>query len=163
MKEPVTHSLSTDVKDLTILAGRMSREPIQEAVRTYKQMRDYQDWIKSELETLSKAIDQARQETLPQMFKESGMTSIAVDGYRFTISETVRASIPGETKPEAYQWLRDNKLEALIIETVNASTLAAQARKMLEDGETLPEELFKVYIMPNVSVTKVNNRSNADG
>jgi hypothetical protein len=128
---------------------------IQDAVREFKLMRDAADELKEKLSRLQSKIDIARQQDLPQMFKDSGVTSIAVDGYRFVISHTVRASIPADTKPAAYEWLRNNDKEELIFETVNASTLAAEAKKMMEEGLELPQDLFKVAVVPNVSVTKV--------
>lgn len=140
---------------MSIDSDMMAESTIQEAVRLYKKMRDFKEDVEAQIKFLTEKIDSCRHEILPLMFKENVVTSITVDGYRFTISQTVRASIPADTKPQAYQWLRDNELADLIIETVNASTLAAEARKMLEDGEKeLPEPLFKVALVPNVSITK---------
>jgi hypothetical protein len=119
-------------------------------------MKDYKEAVEADLKLLTAAIDKAKQETIPTMFKENGITSIAVDGYRYVISENVRASIPPDKKEEAYEWLRDNDLEKLIIETVNASTLAAEARRMMEVGKELDPDLFNVYILPITSVTKVS-------
>lgn len=143
------------VTRLSIDSDMMADSTIQEAVRLYKKMRDFKEDVEAQINLLTEKIDNCRQVVLPLMYKENNITSITVDGYRFTISQTVRASIPADTKPQAYQWLRDNDLADLIIETVNASTLASQARKMLEDGEgELPEPLFKVALVPNVSITK---------
>jgi CO dehydrogenase/acetyl-CoA synthase gamma subunit (corrinoid Fe-S protein) len=155
-KAPIGNSLTTDVQALKIMANRMANDSIQDACRTYKQMKDYKEAVEADLKLLAAAIDKAKQETLPTMFKENGIGSIAVDGYRYVISENVRASIPPDTKEQAYQWLREHELEKLIIETVNASTLAAEARRMIEAGKELDPDLFNVYILPNTSVTKVS-------
>jgi hypothetical protein len=155
MKAPIGNSLTTDVQALKIMANRMANDSVQDACRTYKQMKDYKEAVEADLKLLTAAIDKAKQETLPTMFKENGIGSIAVDGYRYVISENVRASIPPDHKEEAYEWLMENGLGALIIQTVNSSTLAAQAKKMLEEGQELNPDLFNVYILPNTSVTKV--------
>ncbi|RPJ29581.1 MAG: hypothetical protein EHM33_00505 [Chloroflexi bacterium] len=156
VKEPIGNSLTTDVKALKIMADRMAHDSVQDACRAYKQMKDYKEAVEADLKLLTAAIDKAKQETIPTMFKENGITSIAVDGYRYVISETVRASIPPASKEQAYEWLRENELEKLIIETVNSSTLAAEARRMIEAGKELDPDLFNVYILPNTSVTKVS-------
>ena len=70
----------------------------------------------------------------------------------------VSASIKKSThtgKDAAYWWLRLNNLGDLIQETVNASTLAAAARKRNDDGFDMPEAYFKMAIMPSTSITKV--------
>jgi hypothetical protein len=57
-------------------------------------------------------------------------------------------------KEAAFEWLRENGLGELITETVNASTLSAQARKMLEDGTELDADIFNVSVFPTTSITK---------
>jgi hypothetical protein len=149
------NELKALVTKLTSTADGMRQMTIQDAARHYKVMRDFQDEVKELTSRLQSSIDSSKHEVLPSMFRDNGVTSISVDGYRFTVASSVRASIPGETKPLAYQWLRDNDLGELIIETVNSSTLAAQARKMMEDGTELDDKLFRVAIVPTVSITKV--------
>lgn len=140
---------------LCIDSDMMADTTIQDAVRLFKKMRDFKDEVEEQMKLLTEKIDNCRHTILPLMYKENSITSITVDGYRFTISQTVRASIPPATKLQAYEWLRENDLSDIIIETVNASTLAAQAKKMLEDGEKeLPDTLFNVALVPNVSITK---------
>ena len=72
-----------------------------------------------------------------------------------TITSNVRANILKENRDAAYDWLCNNGLEDIVINTVNASTLSATARALIEDGKQLDDELFNVQIIPNTSVTKV--------
>jgi hypothetical protein len=52
-------------------------------------------------------------------------------------------------------WLRDNGAESLIIETVNAQTLASYAKSVMEEeGKDLPHNLFKTNILTYTSITK---------
>lgn len=129
-------------------------EKIQEQVRFLRLLRDVKETAADIESQLGKVLEKMRQETIPNSFKESGVTTLTVDGYRYTISQTLRASIKAEKRPQAYEWLRENDLGELIIETVNASTLAAQARKMAEDGMELDPDLFNVNIVPNTSITQ---------
>lgn len=123
---------------------------------------------------LSEALDEAlkpmntllasiKNQMIPQLFddQKTKTVSVEVNGvwYRVSVSEVLRASIKasedGSIKEKAYQWLRDNGLDELITETVNASTLAATAKSLLEEGKELDPDLFAVAVMPNTSVTKV--------
>jgi len=95
-----------------------------------------------------------KEEIVPTKFQEEGITSITVDGTRFTVSQSSKTTIIGGEKEAAYKWLRDNGLEDIITNTVNASTLSATARTLLEDGVEMPEDYFKMYIFNNTSMTK---------
>ena len=96
-----------------------------------------------------------KEEIVPKKFEEEGVTSITVDGHRFTVSHQARTSIISDQKSAAYDWLNDNGLGDLITNTVNASTLSAAAKHLAEDGVDMPDELFKVHSFDNTSVTKV--------
>jgi len=95
-----------------------------------------------------------KEEIVPSKFEEEGISSITIDGYRYTVSVSSRTSIISSEKQAAYAWLIENGLEDIITETVNSSTLSATARTLMEDGVELPEELFKLYTFNNTSMTK---------
>lgn len=129
-------------------------QEVNEACTNYGKLKQLDDAIAS-LRKLSNATrDRIAREALPALFKEAKTSSITVDGYRFTMSETVRARIDKDHKAEAYEWLRENDLGDLITETVNASTLASAARAEMEQGRELDDEFFIVDIVPNTSMTK---------
>jgi hypothetical protein len=52
-----------------------------------------------------------------------------------------------------FEWLRENDLGSLIQETVNARTLSSAVKGLLEDGETIPEEM-NVTIKKSVGMRK---------
>ena len=95
-----------------------------------------------------------KEEIVPKKFEEEGVSSITIDGYRYTVSHQARTSIITSEKPAAYDWLRNNGLGDLITETVNSSTLSATAKTLAEDGIDLPDDLFKVHSFDNTSRTK---------
>jgi hypothetical protein len=101
-------------------------------------------------------FDEYKTQQLPAIFEQEGVTSVPLaEGYRIGVSYTIRASIKPQEKDKAYAWLRGNKLGDIITTTVNASTLSATARTMLEEQNIeLPSELFTVANMPNTSVTR---------
>jgi len=91
---------------------------------------------------------------VPEAFERDDIKTLTMaDGARITISNVVRASVIGGKKDEAFAWLRSTDQADLITETLNASTLTAFARSLMEQNKSLPEELFNVVVMPTVSLT----------
>lgn len=118
--------------------------------------------INDSLEEGRKAIGRIVQEIsykyIPERMLDEGITTFtsAALGFRVSVANRFSASIIPDKKSEAFDWLRKNDLEELIVPQVNAQTLSATARKMLEDeNKELPEELFKTSTAPYTSVTKV--------
>jgi hypothetical protein len=107
---------------------------------------------------LKKRIRDARDIFLPERLEDEGLRNFSTDGWRIARSSKTMASILGDHKDEAYEWLRSNDYADLIKPTVNASSLSAVAKELLEHGKELPEEIFRVHIQPTVSFTKVGNR-----
>ena len=70
----------------------------------------------------------------------------------FTVNQRWVASMPD--KSTGMDWLRVTGNEGLIIETVNAQTLAAFAKTQALAGSPLPEDVFTVGVAPYTSITK---------
>lgn len=107
------------------------------------------------MKSLGKIVDYYKMVAVPQALDQAGITNVPLDeGYRVGVSWNWRASIRPEMKDKAYDWLRRAKLGDIITSTVNASTLSATARILMEDqNRELPADLFNVAQMPNTSVT----------
>lgn len=102
------------------------------------------------------AVEQLKTETIPKAFEAEGLTSFNLAiGYRVTVSTKFAASIKGGLKEDAFKWLRGNQLGDLITETVNAGTLSAAGKQLLEEGRELPEELFNAAFLPQTSMIKI--------
>jgi len=121
----------------------------------YVRIRLAEDEIGAAVKALGRLSDTLQYTKLPEAFEAAGVTSLTVTGYRVTAMPLVRASItPGQKEP-AFQWLRDNDYGSLVIETVNAGSLASLARSMVQDeGKELPDTLFNVHHGTTMSVTK---------
>lgn len=108
--------------------------------------------------TVGKVVQDASYKYIPERMLDEDMTTFtsATLGYRVSVSNRTTASILEGMKPAAFQWLRDNDLGELIQENVNSQTLSAQVKRLIEDENMEPpEDIFKVSIAPNVSLTKV--------
>lgn len=100
------------------------------------------------------AINELKIKTIPEAFEREGVTTFTLaDGSRVSVSSTVRASVKVGKKSEAYEWLKANNLADLITETVNAGTLSAAIKKMMEDGTEPPDDVFNVHVQSMASLT----------
>lgn len=92
---------------------------------------------------------------LPAAFEADKITHVPLEeGFRVGLSSRMFASIPADKREAAYQWLREHELGDLITNTVNAQTLSAAAKTLMEEKNIeLPSELFTVAYVPNTSVT----------
>jgi hypothetical protein len=114
--------------------------------------------VGEELEPLVNLFKKFKELEVPATFEADKITHVPLEeGFRVGLSSRLFASIPAGKREQAYQWLRDNGLGDLITATVNAGTLSAAAKEMMEEkNEELPKELFTVALVPNTSVTATN-------
>lgn len=114
----------------------------------------------SSLGKFGKGFDRFKKEVVPAMMEQSGVTHIPLaEGWRVGVSSTLRAAIVADKRQEAFNWLRTHGLEDLISSTVNASTLSAAARHMMEDeNRELPPDLFNVAVIPTTSLTRTKKK-----
>jgi len=89
---------------------------------------------------------------LPEAMRAAGFTTVNHRVGRVSISSHISASMV--EKDGALAWLRTHGLGDLIIETVNSQTLGAQAKAMLEAGDELPPEHFKISTKTYTKITK---------
>lgn len=137
----------------------LDEAPASELAQLYADARVMSDEIGSAIKVLSDHLVNLSSERIPRAFEDEKIKSFTtMNGYRVTVSTSLYASIKADQKLDAYQWLRKNQLGALIIETVNTSTLSATARIMLSEGKELPEDMFSSYTQNTTSLTKVGKK-----
>ena len=129
---------------------------IAEACEVFRGLKELNDKYSETGKLLSAAIEVLKHNIIPEKFESSKVSSFTTTtGYRVGISMLTRASMTD--KEGGKQWLRDNGLGDLITETVNASTLSATAKSLLEEGgKELDPQFFKTSIVPTTSVTRVS-------
>jgi hypothetical protein len=87
------------------------------------------------------------------MFTNQDVKTIKIDDVgRVTVNQRWVASMPD--KEAGMNWLRVSGNDGLIIETVNAQTLAAFAKTQAIAGSPLPDAVFTVGVAPYTSITK---------
>ena len=117
--------------------------------------------IKSPIEKL---YDIMRFTVVPEVFVDNDITTLTLEGIgRCNIMDDISVVVEGGTKEEKefhkqafYQWLRENELEDLISQTVNAQTLAAFVRRQIQskDGIPLPYDHIKVKPVTRAQITR---------
>jgi hypothetical protein len=114
--------------------------------------------VGEEIEPLVQLFKKYKELEVPGTFEADKITHVPLEeGFRVGLSSRLFASIPQGKRDQAYQWLRENGLGDLITATVNAGTLSAAAKELMEEKNTeLPKELFTVAYVPNTSVTATN-------
>ena len=149
------------VEDLERIVEDLKGEPASHIAQQYAHLKRLYDELDSTRKRLYATVERVKMGLLPEAFEKEGIKSFTTqDGYRVTISQRVFASCPSETKHEAYRWLKDHGFENIVQETVHAGTLSSLAKSIMKgddpDAEVfeLPENLFKVDIRPQTSVTK---------
>jgi len=121
----------------------MKSRPIPAVIETMAEIRAELDQLKERTSYLNKRFDALRLNALPEMMDEQDVSTITVDTpygkKRISLMGDVYFSILAANKESAYNWLRDNGHEDLVIETVNASSGKAWAKEMIKQGEEIPE------------------------
>lgn len=113
---------------------------IEEAVKFYFQLKSAYDLLDGERKRVYNTLDALNKAVLPDRLDDAGMDLIRLPELErsFYIVPKMSASIVDKEK--GYAWLIKNNLGELITETVNAGTLAAAMKKMIEEKNTQPPE-----------------------
>ena len=132
-----------------IIAGN----DIPTTVAHFAAFRDAVDDLAAKVAALKKHVDSLSYEILPTMFGNQNVKTITLPNVgRVTIN--VRWSASMLNKEKGMEWLRTSGNEGIIIETVNAMTLASFAKTETLAGKPLPDHLFRVGTAQHVSITK---------
>lgn len=131
------------------------------ACRTFYRLKTGYEEFETERKKLGELVEQMSRATLPEMLEEAAVSNITVEiaeDIKFRFGKNQRFSCSMIDKDAGFAWLRSDESgggEALIQETVNASTLASFAKTWIEDkGLDLPTDIFKTSTMTYVSITK---------
>jgi hypothetical protein len=137
----------------------MSALRLMNAVYHYKDL--VSDFVKSPIE---KIYDVLRFTVVPEVFADNDITTLTLEGVgRCNIMDDITVTMNGDNKEEKeahkqafYDWLRQNELEDLITQTVNAQTLAAFVRRQIQskDGLKLPYDHIEVKPVTRAQITR---------
>ena len=122
-------------------------------VTHFAELQAYVKELAAKVSELQKHVDILSYDYLPTMFTNQNVKTIKIDDVgRVTVNVRWTASMPDKEK--GMEWLRTSGNEGLIIETVNAMTLAGFAKAEALAGKPLPDYLFNVKTAQHMSITK---------
>lgn len=124
-----------------------------DAIRHYVAVRNATETIKTARKALDEIEDNLSKQQIPDLMRAREVKSVKLEGIG-TVYLSNRVSASMLDKDAGFKWLRDNKHDGLITETVNASTLAAFAKDLIEQGFELPDDIFKVSTSTFTAVKK---------
>lgn len=151
-------ALESFFSDLKSQLATIRKMRVQDAAAEYVKIKTLCEHFEVIEKQLSSVVSELKTIIIPELFDKENMTSFNTkDGFRVTVSVSTRATMTDKVNGPV--WLKENGLGALVTETVNASTLSATARTMLEEGKDLPQEYFSTYLQPSTSVTKVKPKA----
>jgi hypothetical protein len=145
------HLQSQIEADTTEVLGRANT---LETIQHFVALRDVNEDIKIVRKSLELIEDRLSHSEIPDHFKRLGIKTVTYDDIgRVSIGHKWSCSIID--KQVGFNWLREEGHGGLIIETVNAQTLAGFAKNMMEtEGKQLPKDKFTTNINPYTSITK---------
>lgn len=151
----VQSSLTTMVDTATAVIEQAQTLPLIKVLEAFKVLRDEHDAIDEARKKLNAKIETLSREVIPELLRDMGTSNFKADdlGYRFQLARRFSASMLDKVK--GFDWLRKNGHGAVIIETVNANTLASLAKELGEKNVQLPEDTFKTSTLIYTSIAKI--------
>lgn len=120
-----------------------------------KKLEDQKAALEEQLSGVNGELDKLRKIQIPEKMGALGLRNATFEGLgRVQLAEDIYASTREGQKDAAMTWLRDTGYDAMITETVNASTLKALLRRMLKDGVPYPDQIFNVTPFTRASIVK---------
>ena len=103
----------------------------------------------------SQLFEGVRTQRVPQMLEAAGVSNIPLEHYGYRVGVTTRLYASMVDPDGGKAWLKSNGLGDIVLETVNAQTLAKTAKELAEIGRELPDDLFNVHYRDNTSMTRI--------
>lgn len=126
-----------------------------ERIRAMHSIRQAKDAMDEQISALEREHEYLAKVAVPSAMEDEGIELLKVEGVgRVNLRGDLYASIVSGKKEEAFAWLLDTGRAGLITETVNASSLKASIKQGMANGESFPEELFKVTPYSKAVITK---------
>lgn len=124
-------------------------------VEEFSRLKSEKDALEEKLSEINKRIEILARQEIPNTMDKAGIHNVNFEGIgRISLRADVFASISVDNREAAYEWLAATGRESLIKPTVNASSLRAAVKAWLQDGEEIPEDLFKVTPYTQATLTR---------
>lgn len=127
------------------------QEELANSISTLRRLIELRDATADQLNALEDHIGDLRQNVLPTLFAEMGITSTKLeDGTKLDLKQEIYTSIPKERQEEAYAWMCEHGYGALIKADVTASFDRDQIEKAKEAVGILSEKGYSPTLKQGV-------------
>lgn len=129
---------------------------INELLTAYDQIYQHNKTLENLSKIISAIKEHVNHELLPNMLEKMELDSVRHKGKLFSLGVRMNCSIPLDMREKGYHWLRENGLNALIQETVNARTLSSAVKSHIEEYAIKPpENCIKIHQQKFISLRKI--------
>lgn len=126
-----------------------------ELLREFKAAKDFKEAVDVLDKEAGRLYDYLRLAAVPARFEEDGISNMKVEGVgRVQLAGDLYAGVIRGREDAAFEWLDDNGRGDLVKKTVNSSSIKAVLKRMLQEGEEFPAELFKAEPFTRASIVK---------
>lgn len=127
---------------------------VGDLIRLMGILRDLRDLGKEVSAATQNMYDGFSIAVVPLVMEEKGVETATANGYRLELMSQLRVSVPQEHKLGLHQWLCDHKLEGMISESVNSSSLKSMVKNAMEEGAEFPAHLLKIETYKQAKIVK---------
>lgn len=138
----------------------MDDAPLHELIARFAEIRDLQARLKAISTGMNSLAESLSLDLIPASMTRAGYSTVHHEVGR--VSLRTRTSATMLDREQAFAWLRANGKADLIIETVSSQTLAATARELIEAGDELPDNIFKLHVKTYTSITRLGALKSKD-
>jgi len=103
---------------------------------TLKELREAKKQAESEVKDINASIDET-ESRLSEMMVDSETQSFNRSGTLFYLNTKTYASAVADQKQDLFEALKDNGFGSLVVETVNANSLAAFVKEQIAENEDM--------------------------
>ena len=113
------------------------------------------DELEEKLKAVNAEFDILRLRKIPEAMEVLGVRNATFEGLgRVQLAEDIYASTREGQKDAGIQWFRDCGYDGMITEGYNASSAKALFRRMIKDGQPIPEDIFSITPFTRASLVK---------
>lgn len=133
----------TTMTDLRLLCEQM------------KAIQSRKDAIEEQLKGINAELDSLRLRQIPEAMEALGLRNATFEGLgRVQLAEDIYASTREGMKDRGIQWLRDCGYDGMITEGYNASSAKALFRRMIAEGQPIPDDIFNITPFTRASIVR---------
>ena len=88
------------------------------------------------------------------MMEQEGIQNLNIKGKLMYRNVQTWASVRGEKKEDAYDWLKTSGFEDLFYETLNSRTLTSVIRDFIKEGGEVPVNLINLKVVNKIGIRK---------